>query len=78
MLGVEDDGCVRWDPGDANEEDEAVWRQMSASIVNCAASSDHSSNNSRRSVCTGCSPASTEPPAPSAQRLGHEASQSAR
>ena len=52
--------------------------QTSASTVSRSGLTDHSSCSSRTSVWAGFSPSSTEPPAPSAQRPDHVASQSAR
>ena len=51
---------------------------MSASPRTRSGATDHSSSSSRTSVSAGLSPRSTAPPAPSAQRPGHDASQAAR
>src|SRR3954470_19669738 len=53
-------------------------RETSASTVSRSGVTDHSSSSSRPSVSTGSSPTSTAPPAPSAQRPAHEATQPAR
>ena len=53
-------------------------RHTSASTAKRSGSTPHSSSSSRVSVSVGSSPTSTAPPAPSAQRPAHVATQGAR